>query len=80
MAPSLPALAAFGIGAWTGESTICSLRVPVFHCPAGAVFPMWSFALWVPLHTFVGLTRMLHLCAPAVQLPALFLQLFWTLK
>ena len=52
MAPSLHVLAAFGIGAWTGESTICSLRVPVFHCPAGTVFPMWSFALRVPLHTY----------------------------
>ena len=69
-----------GSGARLGASAFCWVEVPVLHCLAETVLPVWSFALWFPLHTFVGLMRMLHLCEPAGQLPALFLQLFLMLK
>ena len=49
-------------------------------CPALMVVPVWSFAEWLPLQTFVAVTMRLHLCMPLEQTPVLFLHLFCTLK
>ena len=55
-------------------------EVVVQRCPAAMVVPVWSLAEWLPLHTLVAETMMLQRCMPSEQVPAAFLQLFWTLK